>query len=55
MIKSIAITTSGTFTIPSDFSSFISVECVGTGGNGAPTSGTYAAGGGGGLMLSQPH
>lgn len=52
--KTVLITTVGqsTFTIPSDFVSFISVEAVGTGGYGVAASPTRGGGGGGAYAKS---
>lgn len=55
--KFIVVNTTGSssFTVPSDFSSLVSVEAVGAGGNGnASTTGTsrYGGGGGGGYSKS---
>jgi len=46
-IKTIFITSGTTFTIPADFGSLVSVECIGGGGSGG-TSTTGGTGGGGG-------
>ena len=49
-VKTLFITTTGasTFTIPSDFVSLISVECIGGGGTGGIQGGNLSNGGGGG-------
>ena len=52
--KTVFIKTSGSFTIPSDFASLVSIEAIGAGGNGAASTyvvfigGSNGAGGGGG-------
>ena len=48
--KVVFITSGTTFTVPSDFGSLVSVECIGGGGSGAKgkVGVSYATGGGGG-------
>jgi hypothetical protein len=46
--KVVALTTGTTWTVPSDFSSLTSVECIGAGGNGGVGSSSNGDGSGGG-------
>jgi hypothetical protein len=49
-IKTIFITSGTTFTVPADFGSLVSVECIGGGGGGS--SSNNGSGGGGGSAYS---
>lgn len=51
-VKTVFITSGTTYTIPSDFGTLISVECIGGGGGAGSATGASGGGGGGGYSRS---